>query len=228
MKKILIIFLSLFLFQAEAKAAFPVVDLGAIKQAIMQYQEMKRQYDMLKKQYDELAALKNSVTGSYGLSLLMNGSEDASSRRPLPKTWQEVVELQKEGFFGTRLEHYGKLLPSIATKIISTNDQDRDVIGYKMAKDHTQAAFAATEAVYDQLQKRLTTIEGLVSQIDKTQNVKEAMDLNSRIVAESGFISLDLARLNSTQVSLQAILQNDSNRELENHSEFFSQPKQAN
>ena len=213
---------------SNAHAALPVVDMGAINQAVLQIQEMKRQYDVLKKQYDELMALKSSVTGSYGMSLLMNGAEDAASRRPLPNTWQEVVELQKEGFYGNRLEHYAKLLPSIATKILSTNEQDRDVVGYKMAKDHTQAAFAATEAVYNQLQKRLGTIEGLVSQIDKTQNVKEAMDLNSRIVAESGFVSLDLARLNSTQLSLQAILQNESNRELENHSEFFSQPKQAN
>lgn len=228
MKKILFTLFGLLLLHTEALAALPVVDMGAIKQAIMQYQEMKRQYDMLKKQYDELMALKNSVTGSYGMSLLMNGVEDAASRRPLPKTWQDVVELQKEGFYGNRLDHYAKLLPGIATKFLSSNDQDRDVVGYKMAKDHTQAAFAATEAVYDQLQKRLTTIEGLVSQIDKTQNVKEAMDLNSRIVAESGFVSLDLARLNSTQLSLQAILQNDSNRELENHTEFFSQPKQSN
>lgn len=227
MKKLVLTLLCLLGLGANAHAAFPVVDMGAIKQAIMQYQEMKRQYDMLKKQYDELMALKNSVTGSYGMSLLMNGAEDAASRRPLPKTWQEVVELQKEGFYGNRLDHYAKLLPSIATQFLSKNEKDRDVVGYKMAKDHTQAAFAATEAIYDQLQTRLTTIEGLVSQIDKTQNVKEAMDLNSRIVAESGFVSLDLARLNSTQLSLQAVFQSESNRELENHSEFFSQPKEG-
>lgn len=228
MKRLFLGALCLLYLASNAQAALPVVDMGAINQAVMQFQEMKRQYDMMKKQYDELMALKNSVTGSYGMSLLLNGAEDAASRRPLPKTWQEVVELQKEGFYGNRLDHYSKLLPSIATKFLSDNDKDRDVVGYKMAKDHTQAAFAATEAVYNQLQKRLTTIEGLVAQIDKTQNVKEAMDLNSRMVAESGFVSLDLARLNSTQLSLQAILQNDSNRELENHSEFFSQPKESN
>lgn len=227
MKRLLLGTLITLSLASNVHAAFPVVDMGAINQAVMQVQEMKRQYDMLKKQYDELTAMKDSVTGSYGMSLLMNGTEDAASRRPLPQTWQEVVELQKEGFYGNRLEHYSKVLPGIATKILANNDQDRDVIGYKMAKDHTQAAFAATEAVYNQIQKRLVTIEGLVAQIDKTPNVKGAMDLNSRIVAESGFVSLDLARLNSTQLSLQAILQNDSNRELENHSEFFSQPKAA-
>jgi len=227
MKGLLLGTLSLLFLAPSAHAALPVFDTAAINQAVMQFQEMKRQYDMMKKQYDELMAVKNSVTGSYGTSLLMNGAEDAASRRPLPQTWQEVVELQKEGFYGERLEHYSKLIPSIATKLLSNNDQDRDVVGYKMAKDHTQAAFAATEAVYNQLQKRLTTIEGLVGQIDKTQNVKEAMDLNSRIVAESGFVSLDLGRLNSTQLSLQAILQNESNREIENHSEFFSQAKES-
>lgn len=225
MKRLLLGSFCLLFAAPQAYAAFPVVDTAAINQAVMQFQELKRQYDMMKKQYDELTALKDSVTGSYGMGLLMNGAEDSASRRPLPQTWQEVVQMQKDGFYGDRLEHYAKLLPDIATKILSTHGQDRDVVGYKLAKDHTRTAFAATEAIYDQLQKRLATIETLVSRIDKTQNVKEAMDLNSRIVAESGFVSLDLARLNSTQLSLQAVLQNDSNRELENHSEFFSQPK---
>lgn len=227
MKKYIIFFLSLIFLASEriANAALPVFDTAAINQAVMQFQEMKRQYDMMKKQYDELMALKNSVTGNYGMGALMNTVEDLESRRELPQTWQEVVEMQKGGFYGDRLQHYSQLLPIIETKFLSNNAQDRDVVGYKLDKINTQAAFAATETTYNQLKKRLDTIEGLVTQIDQTQNVKQAMDLNSRIVAETGFVSLDLGRLNSMQVSLQATLQNDSNRELENHSEFFSKPK---
>jgi type IV secretion system protein VirB5 len=133
--------------------------------------------------------------------------------------------MQKKGFYGDLLQHYSEMLPKIDTNLLSSNQKDRDVVGYRLSKDNTQSAFAATEAVYNQLDKRLKTIEELMGQIDKTQNIKEAMDLNSRIVAETGFISLDLARLNSMQLSLQAVFQNESNRELENHSEFFSKPK---
>lgn len=208
-----------------AQAALPVYDSASIKQAIMEFQQLKKQYDMLKKQYDEMVAMKDSMTGNYGMGIWLNGIEEETSRRALPQTWQEVVEMQKKGFYGDLLKHYSDMLPKIDTNFLSANQKDRDVIGYKMAKDHTQSAFAATEAVYNQLDKRLKTIEELMGQIDQTQNIKQAMDLNSRIVAETGFVSLDLARLNSMQLSLQAVFQNESNRELENHSEFFSQPK---
>lgn len=208
-----------------AQAALPVYDSASIKQAIMEFQQLKKQYDMLKKQYDEMVAVKDSMTGNYGMGILLNGIEEEASRRALPQTWQEVVEMQKKGFYGDLLKHYSDMLPKIDTNFLSANQKDRDVIGYKVSKDHTQSAFAATEAVYNQLDKRLKTIEELMGQIDQTQNIKQAMDLNSRIVAETGFVSLDLARLNSMQLSLQAVFQNESNRELENHSEFFSQPK---
>jgi type IV secretion system protein VirB5 len=208
-----------------AEAALPVYDSASIKQAIMEFQQLKKQYDMLKKQYDEMVAMKDSMTGNYGMGILLNGIEEEASRRALPQTWREVVEMQKKGFYGDLLQHYSDMLPKIDLNFLSANKKDRDVVGYKLSKDNTQSAFAATEAVYNQLDQRLKTIEGLMGQIDQTQNIKQAMDLNSRIVAETGFVSLDLARLNSMQLSLQAVFQNDSNRELENHSEFFSQPK---
>jgi hypothetical protein len=43
------------------------------------------------------------------------------SRRTLPPTWQEVVEMQKGGFYGDRLQHYSQLLPVIDTKLLSNN-----------------------------------------------------------------------------------------------------------
>lgn len=226
MKKLILCTLSFALLCTlpQAQAALPVVDTSAINQAILQFQQLKRQYDMMNKQYDELVALKDNLTGSYGMGSLLNGLEDQSSRRPLPQTWQEVVQMQTQGFYGDRLKHYSLMLPTIDIKLLSSNLKDRDVIGYKLAKENTQSAFAATEAIYNQLEKRLKTIESLVGQIDQTQNVKETMDLNSRIVAETGFVSLEMARLNSLQLNLQATLQNEANRELENHSEFFSKP----
>jgi type IV secretion system protein VirB5 len=194
-----------------AQAALPVYDSASVQQAIMEFQQLKKQYDMLKKQYDEMVAMKDSMTGNYGMGILLNGIEEEAGRRALPQTWQEVVEMQKKGFYGDLLQHYSSMLPKIDTNYLSANQKDRDVIGYKMAKGHTQSAFAATEAVYNQLDKHLKTIEELMGQIDQTQNI--------------GFVSLDLARLNSMQLSLQAVFQNESNRDLENHSEFFSQPK---
>lgn len=209
----------------SAHAAYPVIDHTAIAKLIEQLQQMKQQYDMLKKQYDELVATKKAVTGTYGVSLIQNGLEDEKGRRAVPGTWQEITSLQKAGalpgVFSKTQESFKNLLPTVDLKLFSLDPKNRNVIGYKISTENTAAAFAATEAIYDQIQNRLKTIEVLTQEIDKTQNVKHATDLNSRISAENGFLNIDMARLNALQLSLQTALQNNQNQAVANHAEFF-------
>lgn len=211
-----------------AHAAWPVIDVSSIAKLSQQLQEMQKQYDMMKQQYAELQATKDAVTGSYGVSMIANGSSDQLGRRTMPGTWQEVVSLQKSGaipgLYGKQQDYFQKLLPSVDTKLFSENPKSRNSVSYKMSTDNTQAAFAATEAVYNKIQDRLQTIEALTAEIDKTQNVKNATDLNSRIVAENGFLTVDMARLNSMQLSLQTTMQNNQNQATANHAEFFGTP----
>lgn len=213
-------------------AGVPVVDYSAIARLVEQIEQMKQQYDMLKKQYDELVQTKNAVTGSYGVSLLENGPLAEEGRRVMPGTWQEVVALQQSGvipgIYNERQQYFKKLLPTIDTKLLSSSPIDRNVISYKLSTDNTNAAFSATEAVYDQIQKRVDTIERLMKEIDKTTNVKYATDLNSRIQAENGFLNVEVARLSSMQLALQATMQNNQNQAIANHSEFFSKPSKNN
>lgn len=94
--KKLMVGLALFIaaLSSQVYAAVPVVDASSIAKLVQQIDEMKKQYDMLKQQYNELVATKNAVTGSYGMSLLENGVGAEQSRRALPGTWQEVVNLR--------------------------------------------------------------------------------------------------------------------------------------
>ena len=211
-----------------AHAAWPVIDSSVLAKAVQQIEEMKKQYDMLKKQYDELVATKNAVTGSYGVSLLETGPLDELSRRELPPTWQEVVSLQQSGdiagFYAERQDYFQKLLPQVELKLFSPDPANRNLVSYQLSVQNTQAAFAATEAVYNKIQDRLKTLESLTQEIDKTDNVKNATDLNSRIAAENGFLNIEMARLNSMQLALQTVLQNNQNQTNANHAEFFGQP----
>lgn len=206
---------------SSAYAAWPVVDVSAIAKLKIQIDQMKQQFDVLKKQYTELQATKDAVTGSYGVSNLANGVKEKATRRALPPTWQEVVSLQKSGFYGQRQDYFNKLLPSIDIKLLSPDPKNRNVVSYQMSVGNTQAAFAATEAIYNSIQNRLQTIESLTQEIDKTDNIKNSMDLNSRIAAENGFLNIDMARLVSLQLSLQANIQNNQNQATANHAEFF-------
>lgn len=213
---------------STSHAALPVVDNSAIAKLLQQIAEMKKQYDMLKKQYNEAVQIKNSLQGNYGMGLLENGVDAIQGRRQLPKTWQEVVDLQKNGqlpgLFAGKQDFYKKLLPTTDLKNFSSDPNNRNSVGYKLSTDNTRAAFASVETLYDNIEKRMKTVENLTTAIDKTTNAKEAMDLNSRMVAETNFINLEMMRVNSLQVNLQATLQNLQNQALANNAEFFSKP----
>ena len=211
----------------SAHAALPVVDTTAIARLVQQIQEMKKQYDMLKQQYDELIQTKNAVTGSYGVSLLENGPLAELSRRAVPGSWQEIVSLQQSGSipgFSQGLNSFQKLFPTVEGNLLSQDPNNRNAQGYKLSTDSARGAFASAEAIYNKIQDRLKTIEALTQEIDRTDNVKHATDLNSRIAAENGFLNVDIARLNSIQLSLQAVLQNNQNQATANHAEFFGTP----
>ena len=209
----------------NAHADWPVIDLTAIGKSVEQLQELQKHYDMLKQQYDELVATKNAVTGSYGVSLLENGPLADQGRREIPGTWQEITSLQSSGalpgVFSKSQDVFKNLLPNVDVKLFSQDPNNRNVIGYKISTDNTRAAFSATEAIFNKVQDRLKTIEALTQEIDKTANVKNATDLNSRIAAENGFLNIDMARLNSLQLSLQTSMQNLQNQATANHAEFF-------
>lgn len=208
-----------------AYAAWPVIDVSAIAKLVQQIEEMKKQYDMLKQQYDEMVATKNAVTGSYGVSLLENSPLDMQGRRELPGTWQEITSLQSSGVlpgvFTKSQEAFKNMLPNVDVKLFSQDPKNRNSASYKLSTDNTRAAFSATDAIYNKIQDRLKTIETLTQEIDKTANVKNATDLNSRIAAENGFLNIDMARLSSLQLSLQTAMQNNQNQATANHAEFF-------
>lgn len=233
MKKIAKSLVTAALLLGIAKPAFaiPVIDVSAIARLVQQLDEMKKQYDMLKKQYDQAVAIKSNLQGNYGMGLLENGLKAAEGRRPLPKTWQEVVEMQKSGqlpgVFAGKKDYYKELLPSIDSKIMAQDPKDRASVAYQLSTDNTRAAFAAVETVYNNIENRMKNVEALVTQIDKTSNQKAATDLNSRIVAETNFINLEMMRLNSMQMALQASMQNNQNQATATHAEFFNSPDKS-
>lgn len=223
---LLIVFLFLFLAINPVQAQLMVQDNAAIAKALQQLQQLQQQYDKMKQQYETLLRIEQEVKGSYGVSLLNNKLVDEQGRRIMPGTWQEVVALQKSGalpgIYNERQNYFKKLLPTTDTKVFSKNPNDPLANSYKLSSDNTQAAFATTETLYNQVQKRIETIEDLTKEIDKTKNIKNSTDLNSRIAAENGFLNSDLARLQAMQLSLQANMQNMQNQAASAQAQFYS------
>ncbi len=220
-------------FAMPTYAQWAVVDVNAqaqwpiqIRTMVEQYNILKAQYEKLRQQVIEAERTNQSITGATGKAWLINGVAEQAERRWLPASWQDVIAMQKAGLnagrYADRLKWYEERLKTIDARIIVPS-----VLGhranwsYQLSSEHTRAAFAAAEALFDNLDKRLRNVEALNGQIERADSLKQAIDLNSRMLAEQSFISIELARLQSMQLMLLASAQNGSNSGTATRAEFL-------
>lgn len=225
--------LAILMLALPAHAQWAVVDVFAqvqwptqIRTMIEQYNTLRAQYEKLREQVIEATRTNQYITGATGKAWLLNGVIEQAERRWLPASWQDVIAMQKIGLnpgrYADRLKWYEERLKSIDAKIIVPGmPGHRANWSYQLSNEHTRAAFAAAEALFDQLDKRLRNIEALNEQIEGADSLKQAVDLNSRMLAEQSFISIELARLQSMQLMLLASAQNGSNSGTATRAEFL-------
>jgi type IV secretion system VirB5/TraC/TraE/TrbJ family protein len=216
-----------------AHAQWAVVDVFAqvqwptqIRTMVEQYNILKAQYEKLRQQVVEAERTNQYITGATGKAWLINGVAEQTERRWLPSSWQDVIAMQKAGLnagrYSDRLKWYEDRLKTIDSKIIVPGvPGHRANWNYQLSSDHTRAAFSAAEALFDNLDKRLRNVEALNAQIERADSLKQAIDLNSRMLAEQSFISIELARLQSMQLMLLATAQNGNNSGMATRAEFL-------
>jgi type IV secretion system protein VirB5 len=192
---------------SNAYAQWAVIDGANLQQSIAQYAQMVEQVAQLKAQLEQLKNQYQAVTGSYGLGGLMQG-ETLSASNIVPGSWQEVVSLQQAGKFKSKVDYYEKLMRTVDPALFD-KDTSRSTSAYKLSYDNTRAAFAVTDATYDSVETHRKNIEQLIQRIDSTQNVKEATDLNNRLVSENAMLQISVARLAAVQNNLNASAAND-------------------
>ncbi len=93
--------------------------------------------------------------------------------------------------------------------VLFEKNTTRSAGAYKLSYDNTRAAFAVTDATYESVETHRRNIEQLVRRIDSTQNIKEAADLNNRLISENAMLQIAIARLAAVQGNLSASAQND-------------------
>lgn len=188
-------------------AQWAVIDGANLQQSIAQYAQMVEQVAQLKAQLEQLKNQYQAVTGSYGLGGLMQG-ETLSAANIVPGSWQDVVSLQQAGKFKSKVDYYEKLMRTVDPALFD-KDASRSTSAYKLSYDNTRAAFAVTDATYDSVETHRKNIEQLIQRIDGTQNIKEATDLNNRLVSENAMLQISVARLAAVQNNLNASAAND-------------------
>ncbi|MGH8746888.1 MAG: type IV secretion system protein [Burkholderiales bacterium] len=184
-----------------------VIDIANLQQATRQYAEMVEQVSQLKAQLDQLRSQYQAVTGSYGAGSLLR-SRSLQAEALVPGSWEEVVRLQQNGAYGTKMDRYEGLMKAVDPALLA-KDESRAADAYKLSYDDTRAAFAVADASYDAIEMHRMNIEDLMGQIDATRNIKEATDLNSRLVSENALLQIEIARLSVVRSNLSASAQND-------------------
>ena len=191
----------------NASAQYAVFDASNFQQAVQQYQQMVEQLNQLRAQLDQLRSQYQAITGSYGVGGLLQG-EAVAAERIVPGSWQDIVKLQQAGAYKAKMDYYEGLMKAVDPALL-TAGESRGTNAYKLSYDNTRAAFAVTDATYDAIDVHRRNVEQLIQRIDATQNIKEATDLNNRLVSENSMLQIAIARLAAVQGNLTASAQND-------------------
>lgn len=200
-------------------AQWAVIDISNLQQNIQQYMQMVEQVNQLKAQLEQLKEQYRAVTGSYGIGGLLQ-EETFAAGNIVPGSWQEVVRLQQAGKYKSKLDYYEGLMKAVDPLLFEKNTT-RNSGAYKLSYDNTRAAFAVTDATYESVETHRRNIEQLVRRIDSTQNIKEATDLNNRLISENAMLQVAVARLAAVQGNLSASAQNEQVQSQATRTEMF-------
>ncbi len=193
-------------------AGIPTIDIATVAQLQQQFTELQKHYSMLKQQYE-------SVTGSYGRGQV-GLSDSINSASVMPGSWQEVVTQQQSGTFGSRQNYYEKLINTMPQDLFA-DPQGQNATMYKMSTDSVRSAMAGGDSLYAEVQTHLNNLARMSQQIDTTTNIKDAQDLQNRIVSENGMMQSAMAKLNAMNMNLQANMVNQQNQATASTQKYF-------
>lgn len=188
------------LFSSIVKAQIPTTDIANLVQQLLGYAEQLEaglnQIEDLKTQYDQLentAESLEALTGAKNISDILNNPLLKEIRRQVPYDTLRVIDDLAEGKlprtngeFKRTLGSLYKLYPSLEkTDYYRYSRYDREK--NELTQRSQSLDVVKTGTLHTQLETaeiHLDTVEGLISEIDSTKDLKASVDLNTRMVGE--------------------------------------------
>ena len=219
----------------ESAHATIITDLPLLATAMKQLDELRNQYRVLndtysnaKSQLDSVNRLKDMNSGHYGFGEFENSLDELKSWQSPTSTWDEALK----NLSGGNPERYDALVkayeanhPNISdantAKFMSTGQATR----FKEDKAVNRAVQVQTTSSYNEINQHMESLHKLSQQIEKTANTKGAIDLNSRLITEIGFIQLMSLRL---QTLMSQQVAQDGLAELQDRAEMAKFNKLSN
>lgn len=187
-------------------SGIPVVDGAAAMQRtqnfIQEMAEYAKQLVQMKAQLQQAKQQYTSLTGSRNFGAILNNPE---LRSALPTNWQQVYDnIQKGGYKG--LDGTAQAIADAAKltekcQYLKSGDSKKACEAQAVQAAQTKAHIGkALEAA----QKRLHQIEGLMNQINRTQDPKAIAELQARIGIEQAMIQNESTRLQMYKMMVEA------------------------
>jgi len=170
----------------------PVIDVANLAQAVQQVSSWKMQLEQMRNQLDQAKQTYQSLTTSRGFGSILN---NPALLHTLPPEWAQVYRaVQTGGYRG---------LTTLGQQVRSSNLVYDDCFG-KLGSalticQRSQVKSAQDKAFgldgFEQAQKRLNNIQGMMTQINATSNPKEVAEIQARIGAEQALIANETNKL---------------------------------
>ncbi|HCD9500592.1 TPA: hypothetical protein NHI31_002910 [Legionella pneumophila] len=194
-----------------------VEDAQLILLAMKQLGELQEQYRVLsdtyqtaRNQLDNLNQLKSMNSGHYGFGDFNNSLDSLQSWQSPVSTWQDALQNLSGGNqqrYQALMEAYEKNHSALDEASYSQFTTPANAVRFKEDKAVNRAVMVQTTESYNEINKHMEALHKLSQQIEKTPNTKGAIDLNSRLITEIGFIQLMSLRLQAL-ISQQAAQEN--------------------
>jgi type IV secretion system protein VirB5 len=199
-------------------------------------QQLQQQYDTLQEQYqtmqDSNGQLKqqvSAITGNYGWGNWNNSASQLQQLREwAPSSWQDALQ----GMSGGNPERYQQLLSEYqqdhATMSTQSYAQGADTNlanAYQNEVQTNEASATSSSYEFNDINHHLQTLYQLGQQIENAQqnnNMKSAVDLNTRTQLEEGYISVEELRMQTVLNQQMAELQS-ANIASENEGSQYNQ-----
>ncbi|MDO4997324.1 MAG: type IV secretion system protein [Neisseria sp.] len=156
-------------------SGIPVVDGAAAAQRaanfIKEMQEMANQLATMKNQYEQQVKQFKSMTGSRGLGNILKDTV----KDHVPSEWSAI---------------YGDIKNADYKSVIHGKSYDTNISDRTLAKNYQDI-----QEVFNSNKQQLSNLENLMNQINNTQDMKAAADLQNRIAVERAKIANNQTKL---------------------------------
>jgi type IV secretion system protein VirB5 len=195
---------------APATADMPVIDFANLAQALQSFMQLTAQLERLEQQLAQAQQQYQSLTGGRGMGNLFNSGSEQQMRMYAPGTWQQSLAVLQQGGLPGNAADVQRASQSFAqTQGINQAGQQvfpgsaANAQAYSASTGATAAAAGLSQTAYNQTQARMQRVQQYLAQINGTQDVKAAIDLNARLLAEVNEALTQLIQLQAAEMQVQ-------------------------